>query len=292
VRSQRMLRPPPGNQIFFGPYDDIHDPDTRLPLISESAYCAPCHQFSMWGTPIYQSFDEWLKSPYAEQGITCQKCHMPPNGDTYFALPEVGGLEHPPERIPSHLDRGALDVDLLQNSVEMTVTARQAGDRIEATVRITNTQAGHHVPTDHPGRQMILTVRAVDAQGHDLVRQSGPSVPAWGGAQAGWPGKAYAKVLQDVATGEAPVVSYWKQARILSDNRLAALQGDATTYAFAAPAGGGEVNVTVELRFRRAYQALMDAKGWDTPDIVMEEEQLRVVTPPSHRLWLPLVEAG
>ncbi len=122
VRSQQILRPPPGDNIFFGPYDDIKDPDTRLPLISESAYCAPCHQFSLWGTPIYQSFDEWLNSPYAAAGITCQKCHMPPNGDTYFALPAVGGLEHPPERIPSHLDRGASDVDLLQNSVTLTVS--------------------------------------------------------------------------------------------------------------------------------------------------------------------------
>jgi hypothetical protein len=292
VRSQRILRPPPGDNIFFGPYDDIHDPDTRLPLISESAYCAPCHQFSMWGTPIYGSFDEWLKSPYAAAGVTCQKCHMPPNGDTTFALPEVGGLAHPPERIPSHLDRGALDVDLLQNSVTMAVSARQVSDRVEVTVGIVNTNAGHHVPTDHPGRHLILTVRAADAQGHDLIQQGGSVVPAWGGAQAGLPGKAYAKVLQDVATGEAPVVSYWKQTRIESDNRLAALQGDTTSYAFAAPAGGGPVSVTAELRFRRVFQAVMDVKAWDTPDIVMEEAQVSLVTAPSRRLRLPVVEAG
>jgi hypothetical protein len=291
VRSQRMLRPPAGDQIFLGPYDDIHDPDTRLPLISESAYCAPCHQFSMWGTPIYQSFAEWLGSPYAEQGITCQKCHMPPNGDTYFALPEVGGLVHPPERIPSHLDRGALDIDLLQNSVEMTVTARQVGDRVEATVSITNANVGHHVPTDHPGRHLILTVRARDMQGRDLIRQAGSVVPAWGGAQAGLAGKAYAKILQDVATGEAPVVSYWKQTRIISDNRLAALQGDTSTYAFAAPPAGGPIDVTAELRFRRAFQAVMDAKSWDTPDIVMEEAHAGAMIPPSGRLYLPLVTA-
>ncbi len=289
VGSQQILRPPPGDNIFFGPYDDIHDPDTRLPLISESAYCAPCHQFSMWGTPIYESFNEWLTSPYAEAGITCQKCHMPPNGDTSFALPEVGGLAHPPERIPSHLDRGAVDVDLLQNSVILTVSARQIVDQIEVTVSITNTNVGHHVPTDHPGRHMILTLHATDAQGHDLIQQAGEVVPAWGGAQAGTSGKVFAKILQDVATGEAPVVSYWKQTRIISDTRLAALQGDLSQYTFAAPPDGGPITVTVELRFRRVFQAMRDAKGWNTPDIVMEETQVALNTALAERVYLPLI---
>lgn len=289
VRSQQLLRPPLGDNIFFGPYDDIKDPDTRLPLISESVYCAPCHQFSMWGTPIYESFNEWLNSPYAAAGITCQKCHMPPNGDTYFASPGAGGLEHPPEKIPSHLDRGALDVDLLQNSVTMTAFAQPIVDRIEVTVSITNTNVGHHVPTDHPGRQMILTIHATDAQGHDLIQQAGDSVPTWGGAQAGLPGKAYAKVLQDVATGEAPVVSYWKQTRILSDTRLAARQNDTSAYAFAAPAGGGPITITAELRFRRSFHSVMEAKGWNMPDIMMEETQIAVMAAPARRVYLPLI---
>ena len=289
VRSQQILRPPPGDNIFFGPYDDIKDPDTRLPLISESAYCAPCHQFSLWGTPIYQSFAEWLNSPYAAAGITCQKCHMPPNGETYFALPAVGGLAHPAERIPSHLDRGAADVDLLQNSVTLTVSARQIVDRIEVTVSITNTNVGHHVPTDHPGRQMILTLHAADAQGHDLMQQAGDVLPAWGGAQAGGPGRVFAKILQDVATGEAPVVSYWKQTRLISDTRLAALQNDTSAYTFAAPARGGPISITAQLRFRRAFQALLDAKGWNSPDIIMEEDAITLMTITSQRLYLPLI---
>lgn len=81
VQSQRVLRPPQGDNIFFGPYDDIPDPDSFLPLISESQYCAPCHQFSFWGTPIYESFEEWLTSPYADKGTMCQDCHMSPTGD-------------------------------------------------------------------------------------------------------------------------------------------------------------------------------------------------------------------
>jgi len=34
---------------------------------------------------------------------------------------------------------------------------------------------------------------------------------------------------------------------------------------------GSPAAVAVELRFRRAFQAVMEAKGWNEPDIVMEQ---------------------
>ena len=288
AQSQRVLRPPAGDNIFFGPYDDVHDPDTYLPAISESQFCAPCHQFSMWGTPIYESYEEWLGSPYATAGVTCQDCHMPPTGDAYFALPAVGGLAHPPERIPSHLQVGARDVELLRNTVAMTAHVRQVADRIQTSVIITNAEAGHHVPTDFPGRHLILTVQAAGEAAEQLVRRAGPVVPEWGGAEAGLPGKAYAKVLRDVRTGASPVVSYWRQALIASDNRIPALGSDTSVYTFSAPVGGGAVTVTAELRFRRAFQDVMDTKGWDTLDIVMAQVQVTLMAQAWVELYLPL----
>jgi hypothetical protein len=271
--SQRVLRPPQGDNIFFGPYDDVHDPDTYLPLISESQFCAPCHQFSFWGTPIYESYDEWLASPYAEQGVTCQDCHMPPNGDTHFALPEVGGLAHRPETIPSHQQLGATSVELLQDTVALELVAEELGGEVLVTVVITNTGAGHHVPTDYPGRHMILAVEA-SAGGQPLALLEGGVVPAWCGEQAGLPGKAYAKVLRDVLSGEAPVVTYWKQTLVDGDNRIPALAADRSSYRFVAPTGGGAVTVQASLRLRRVFQPLMDAKGWDMVDVVMEEAEV------------------
>ena len=287
-QSQRILRPPEGDNIFFGPYDDVHDPDTYLPAITQSEFCAPCHQFSMWGTPIYESYNEWLTSPYADMGVTCQDCHMVPTGDTLFALPEVGGLPHPPEDIPSHLQLGATDVELLQNTVTMTLRVRQVADQVEAIAVITNTGAGHHVPTDFPGRQMILTLIATDEQGENLTQHSGPIVPDWGGPQAGSPGKAFAKVLRDVQTGASPVVSYWKQAAIVSDNRIPAMDSDASVYFFTLPDTGGPVTVTAELGFRRAFQTVMETRGWNTPDIVMEQVQTILPARPWWRVFLPL----
>lgn len=269
AQSTRMLRPPEDDNIFFGPYDDIHDPDTRLPLISESAFCAPCHQFSMWGTPIYESYNEWLASPYAETGITCQDCHMPPNGDAIFALPAVGGLEHPPETIPSHLQLGVTSEALLQNTVEMEVDAQPTADGIMVTVAIRNTGAGHHIPTDHPGRHMILTVEALDEHGSHLTLIDGSEVPVWGGEQAGQPGTAFAKILQDAMTGEQPVVSYWRQCFIVEDTRLSALATHTSQYLFEVPNGDTQVAISVKLIFRQLFQEDAELHNWSTPDTLM-----------------------
>jgi hypothetical protein len=270
VESTRVLRPPPGDNIFFGPYDDIKDPDTYLPQIAESQFCAPCHQFSFWGTPIYESYNEWLASPYAAAGTTCQSCHMPPNGDDYFALPSVGGLPHPPDTIPSHQQLGATSQALLQDTVQMSVTVQNVGSQILVTVAITNSGAGHHVPTDFPGRQLVLQVAAYDGFGQPLAQTAGPTIPAWGGAQAGSPGKIFAKLLRDVITGEWPVVSYWKQTLVQSDNRIPALGMDQSTYTFSPPTAGGPVELSVRLLLRRVFSDLGLQKGWDVDDIQME----------------------
>jgi hypothetical protein len=289
VLSMRLYRSPPSHVLWFGTFDDVTRRVTYLELEKKSQFCAPCHQFSFGGTPIYQSFKEWLESPYPSQGIECRACHMAPTGVNYFAFPEKGGLIRDPALISSHLQPGASDVNLLQNTVNMAVSAQHVMGSLQVTVTITNTGAGHHVPTDHPGRHLLLVITATDGQGQALPLQSGPTVPDWGGAQAGRPGKAYAKVLRDEETGESPVVSYWKPTTIVSDNRIPALGSDTSVYTFDASSASDPMTVIVQLRFRRLFQAVMDAKGWDTPDVVMEETQIKSCIEPCWDIFLPLV---
>jgi hypothetical protein len=277
VFSLLLLRPPQDDQIFIGPYPDIHDPDTYLPQMSESQFCAACHQFSFWGTPIYQSYREWLESSYSEEGTTCQACHMPPSGDLHFASPDVGGLEHPAESIPSHFQLGLKDEAFMQETVDLEVAVEEGDNRIQVTVTLTNTGAGHHVPTDHPGRNMLLLVEAFDSDGGELELLDGGRVPTWGGDYAGQPGSGYAKVLRDVETGETPVVSYWKQTLIESDNRIAANASDKKVYTFQAPTGAalaGSYKVEVWLIFRRLYQELAERYEWDVEDILIAHEEI------------------
>ncbi len=152
----------------------------------------------------------------------------------------------------------------------MTTTAQMEGDVVTVEVRITNDKTGHHVPTDSPLRHLILVVGAVDAKGNSLPLVDGPELPDWTGDYAGQAGRYYAKILEDEWTGEVPTAAYWRDINLVEDTRLAAFATDVSQYSFAAPEGG-DVSVEVRLLFRRAFQALMDQKGWDDPDIVMEE---------------------
>ena len=52
------------------------------------------------------------------------------------------------------------------------------------------------------------------------------------------------------------------------------------------------LTVTAELRLRRTFQELMDAKGWDAPDMMMERAQVIVDSPMQWTLFLPLVLKG
>ena len=106
VLSIEFLRPPDGHQFFAGPFDDVAPgEDTYSPLQRTSAYCAPCHPGVFWDTVVYDSYGEWLASPYSdpETGQTCQDCHMPKTGATVFVRPDAGGLERDPQTIRSHL---------------------------------------------------------------------------------------------------------------------------------------------------------------------------------------------
>jgi hypothetical protein len=306
VMSYRLHRTDPDSVLFFGPLDDVTRRVSYLPLEKQGQFCAPCHQFSFWGTPIYQSFEEWLNSPYPEQGIECQTCHMP--WDTtgyrevlpYFVFPERGGFIRDPSTLASHLDLGVKDEAFMQQTVSMTVRAQARGSALDVTVAITNVFAGHHVPTDYPGRNMVLVVKATDGQGHELPQLGGPVVPDWGGVgsqqgdYAGLPGKGYAKVLRDAQTGEWPVVNYWKPTFIQSDNRIPAGAVDVSHYRFALPVPDfRSLHVQAHLWFRRLFIEQAREKGWDTPDLLMAQAEVAApISAVNYDLFLPLIVRG
>lgn len=288
IISMRLYRPPEGQQLFFGTFDDVARPhDSYLPLLEESAFCAACHYGIFDGVAgdmtvadgeiIYNSYGEWLASPYSdpETGRSCQDCHMPAGGDSYFVFPEKGGLARDPQRIHSHRMPGAADQTLLQNAVTMTTTARLTGGQLQVEVSLTNDKTGHSVPTDSPLRHLILIVRATDALSNELQLDDGSRLPDWTGNYAGQPGRVYAQILEDEWTGESPTGAFWRPIRLVSDNRLAALATDVSRYAFAGPANG-PATIEVRLIYRRAFQQLMAWKGWTDPDILMEDATITV----------------
>jgi mono/diheme cytochrome c family protein len=287
VLSFEFRRPAEGHQFFAGPFDDVAPgEDTYSALQTESRFCAPCHFGVFWDTVVYNSFGEWLDSPYSDprHGRTCQDCHMPSTGAPRFALPEAGGLERDPDTIRGHLMPGAADPELLQNALTMTVQARLVADGLVVDVDVVNDLTGHHVPTDSPLRHVMLLVEATDSIGA-LELLEGPLLPDWCGVgdpgtghYAGLPGTVYAKVLEELWTEVAPSGAYWNQTRILTDTRIPALGSDRTQYLFAGPSQG-TVNVEVTLVFRRAFIELAAQKGWAPGDVVMERHAVTLAAP-------------
>ena len=285
VLSMEFRRPPDGHQFFAGPFDDVAPgEDTFSDIQIQSQYCASCHFGVFWDTVVYNSFGEWLDSPYSEPegGKTCQDCHMPRLGVTHFALPDQGGLERDPGTIFSHRMPGASDQELLQNAVSLEVAGKMVGELIVVEVTVVNDQTGHHVPTDSPLRHLILLVEATGENGDPLTQKDGPIIPDWGGIgdpedgyYAGMPGKVYAKILQEIWTEVEPSGAYWNPTRIVSDNRLAAFESDTSSYTFILDPGE-EGTVHVKLLFRRAFKEMMDQKSWDAPDLLMEEAALNL----------------
>jgi hypothetical protein len=298
ILSMRLFRPEEGEEIFFGTLDDVVLVDTKvardtyLPLMKESEFCAGCHHGVMGGVVgktqvtggvlIYSSFSEWLASPYShpESGKTCQDCHMPRVTDyDYVVYPDTGGVRRDQSQISNHTMPGVTDPELMQNAVTMSATAEITGTRMLVEVSLTNDQTGHHVPTDSPLRHLILVVRAKDADGNLIAQRAGPVLPEYAGAEAGLPGKIFAKLLRDEWTGEMPTAAYWRPIAVVKDNRLAAFATDISRYVFPA-LPDEDVTVEIELRYRRGYQQLMDWKGWTDPDMVMETATLAVPAVP------------
>ncbi len=283
VLSYIFRRPPDGYQFFAGPLDDVAPgEDTYSPIQTASEFCAPCHYSEFWGTPIYNSFGEWLESPYSnpETEQTCQDCHMPPLGATKFATTEAGGVERDSSTIFSHKMPGADDENLLQNAVTMNVESHRAEDKVFVEVEIINDKTGHHVPTDSPLRHLILLVQVKDENGEKLKQIEGSVVPEWGGIgkpdegyYAGLAGKGFAKILMELWTEITPSGAYWNPTRIVSDNRIPAMGSDKTSYIFQSSEVSETFEIFVQLLFRRAFIKLMDQKGWESTDILMEEEK-------------------
>jgi hypothetical protein len=273
--STKLLRPAGVQQVIFGSLDDVdRGADSFSPLQGSSQVCAACHSGSFWGVPVYTSYAEWLDSPYPALGVQCQNCHMAPSG-IGNAAPGRGGMERDPSQLAGHAFPGATDPKLLARAAQLEVEVQRQDGVMEVTVRVYNSGAGHHLPTDQPMRHLILVVQARDAEGTPLGYLGRFEIPDWGGPQAGLPGKIFARILRDRQGGEFPTAAYWRPTEVLSDNRIPAGRSDVSSYQFGAPPTG-EVTIEVSLIDRRAFASLAAAKGWTLPDILLARRVLHL----------------
>lgn len=291
VLSMAFMRPAPGEQVFFGPYDDVYPgPDSLHPLYKDSRYCAGCHHGLFWGVLAYSEFEEWQASEAAAKGIQCQGCHMKPDGKTtQFAVASEGAIQRRPETIPTHAFPGRDDLAFMRSGIGAESTALVEGDRLRVEVRLRNTVGGHHIPTGSPMRNMVLLVEARDGAGNRLVHIEGGKLPQWAGEgpeefsnYAGLPGRGYAKILSTpeaypadprLSDGRAPIypAPHWRRIRVESDNRIAAGSEDATTYVFKMGPDIRNAQVQIRLLHRRTFRSWIEPGTEFEGDLLLAE---------------------
>ena len=137
VRQHERFGPPRRPELPTPPAEVVqpHGGFTATTAFQRSEFCKPCHQFAQGafalnGKLLENTFAEWQASPYAEEGVQCQGCHMPDR---------------------RHLWRGIQDPDMVRQAMTVSVSplasAYRPGDALQATITVTNSGAGHYLPT-------------------------------------------------------------------------------------------------------------------------------------------------
>ena len=282
-----MLRSGSEPAMYLGPLDDAPFSSGAMragysSVMRSSALCAACHEDNAdlrdangdfrgtYDGPASQTtYSEWAASPYAARDIQCQDCHMPPTSGAEEICNAVE-VRRDAQQIRSHTFEGTTP-GFLRRAVTLRSSAVAEDDRLEVTAEVTNSGAGHHVPTGVTLRNLVLVVSATDRSGVRLEQLDGPVVPNWGGAGdpaagnfAGLPGKGYARVLVDEFLAENVLFTEAVQA---FDNRIPALASDATRYAFRLAKSWRKLGIQVRttLYYRRAFKPVADQRKWNVP---------------------------
>ncbi|OGA44437.1 MAG: hypothetical protein A3G25_03735 [Betaproteobacteria bacterium RIFCSPLOWO2_12_FULL_63_13] len=134
-RARQIFGPPPLPTTIaplVGRYPPPHGPVNTRDFFESVDFCAGCHQFRegeaqvVHGTFLQNTVEEWRSSRAAQEGKTCQTCHMPDR---------------------RHLFRGIHDPNTVRAGVQWTFDARRVGGRVESRMALTNTGTGHAFPT-------------------------------------------------------------------------------------------------------------------------------------------------
>jgi hypothetical protein len=99
---------------------------------ADSRFCSACHQFPADGPrtagKLHEDvYGQWLATPSARGGQSCQACHMPQRQHLWH------GIHHP---------------DMLRQALTVDLRVVRSGDNaLQAQATLRNTGAGHHLPT-------------------------------------------------------------------------------------------------------------------------------------------------
>lgn len=214
--------------------------------LTKSDYCGSCHSYSnQHGVKIADTYGEWLRSPYAKQGISCHSCHMPGGPGRNSS----NGPVRP--RVADH----SFDHDVLAaarpNAAKLTVTgARNGRDSVRVYATLTNAGWGHSMPTGNDQNLVLLRVRALDADGKILWENDPFSE---------WNVSVFGLILAD-ELGTWPADT-WNAIKILSDRRIKAGASARVRYDIPTAGAKGPIVVQVHALYRQSKPQTLQAYG-------------------------------
>ncbi len=284
----------PGN-IKWGPFADSNSPYHKTEfsdLHTKAEFCGMCHDVNhpTNDLPLEATYTEWKAGPYSKKGVQCQDCHMTPGVTQFEANPGKAASMGPKrDHIYTHYAVGGnafitdilgdethrdMAIERLQSAATLVVDApgsAEAGETVTVDVSITNSGAGHMLPTGLTEmRQMWLDVTATDADGNQLYRSGALDEDGNIDTDA----VVYHTVLGD-ADGN-PTAKVWVAESILSDNRILPTETAIEQHTFTIPQDAkNPITISAKLQYRSAPQAiidyLFDEGTYDVPVISMAQ---------------------
>ena len=155
VRDGVVYGPYPAESMN-APHPVAYDEQFLKPDLCNRCHEVPSKAFSLMDAGVCSTGEEFSEGPWPERGYTCQHCHMPE-----ITRPLVEGF--PPRQGRQHLWPGGYSAAQLARA--FSFDARQQDDQL--IINITNTGAGHKVPTGDPDRFMLLEFLWRDDNGHE-----------------------------------------------------------------------------------------------------------------------------
>ncbi len=255
--------------VYRGGLDDAQAPHPAMTseFHRTAEFCGSCHNVNhpVNGLALEATYTEWLNSPQAEQGITCQDCHMSEApgviGPTPGRVAEMAPEREEVHRMTfwgAHVERGNAEaaVQMLRAAATLTVEVPDVltDGSVEGVVQVTNSGAGHYLPTGLTDvRQMWLEVLAVDEAGTEteIARQ------------------AFGTVFRD-AEGQYPA-QIWDAVAIQSDIRVPPMESVPVTFTASLPEGAESGTIVARLKYSSITDKLAEAAGRENPVTLMSE---------------------
>lgn len=133
-------------------------------LYSQTEFCGTCHNekspFDAW---VKSTQLEWKEGPYAQEGVPCQRCHMPKALDRSALMAKE-------DLVAQHLFHGGHDDGKVAGVIEIRmhpeVREVEYNENVVLKVQLFNAKTGHKFPTGSvEDRILWLHVTATDAAG-------------------------------------------------------------------------------------------------------------------------------